>query len=233
MIKTLDLPVCEETFCIKPLSGEQFLNLFIPDMPQAEKEKLGRQMDETAADRRKCTLKEAEFRSILNKIGRPGTERMLEELKKLGFFEAPASVEHHSAWKGGLLDHSLKVYECAMALRDEMIAGDPALESRLDPDSVAVAALLHDVCKADEYRIDGDGGPAHAEPLFYIGGHGDKSVICLLMWGYELKPDEMVAIRWHMGEGRLKSKREIAQCRKAKTIPLCRLIIQADYKAAH
>ena len=202
-------------------------------MPKAEKEKLGRQMDETAADRHKCTLKEAEFRSILNKIGRPGTERMLEELKKLGFFEAPASVEHHSAWKGGLLDHSLKVYECAMALRDEMIAGDPALESRLDPDSVAVAALLHDVCKADEYRIDGDGNPAHTEPLFYIGGHGDKSVICLWMWGYELKPDEMVAIRWHMGAGRINDSKEKAECEKAKKeSALVRLIIKADHEAA-
>ena len=234
MIKELDLPEPEERFpFIKPISAERFLDLILPGMPKEEKAKLARQAEEMAADKHKCTMKEAEFRSILNKIGRPGTEQMLKELKKLGFFEAPASVDYHSNWKGGLLDHSLKVYECAMELRTKMLADKPRLESQLDTDSVAIAALLHDVCKADEYCMDGDGNPMHAQPLFPIGGHGDKSLIRLLMWGYKLDQDEMLVIRWHMGENSLKAKPDIKSCQAAKRASaLSRLIIQADHMAA-
>ena len=234
MNKKIDIPEHEELFpFFKPISAEQFIDLILPDMPQEEKAKLARQAEESAADKHKCTMKEAEFRSILNKIGRPGTEQLLAELKQLGFFEAPASVKHHSNWKGGLLDHSLKVYECALKLRDKMLAEDPRLEPRLDTDSIAIAALLHDVGKADEYWMDGDGKPDHIEPLFPIGGHGEKSLIRVLMCGYKLEPDEMLAIRWHMGEKHLKSDSDIKSCRAAKNgSALCRLIIQADHMAA-
>lgn len=235
MTKKITFPEPEERYqFIKPLSAESLINMLIPDMPEDEKTKLARKAEESSADRHTCTMEEARFRSILNEIGRPGTEKVLKQLKVQGFFEAPASVHHHNNWKGGLLNHSLKVYECAMSLRDQMQADDPKLESQLKPESIAIAALLHDVCKADEYWMDGEGKPEHIDPLFPIGGHGDKSLIKLLMWGYELKAEEMLAIRWHMGEKHLKSAGDIKSCRKAKEdCALCRLIIQADHMAAN
>ena len=47
-------------------------------------------------------------------IKRPGSEKLLEYLLSphSDFFEAPASARFHGNYDGGLLDHSLNVYDC-------------------------------------------------------------------------------------------------------------------------
>lgn len=45
-------------------------------------------------------------------IKREGADVLLEWLKKSDFFTAPASTKFHRAHKGGLLEHSLNVYDC-------------------------------------------------------------------------------------------------------------------------
>ena len=122
-----------------------------------------------------------------------------------------------------------------MRIRSEMLKDNPELESELDENSVAVAALLHDVCKADEYIISwkADPKPVKVQPKFPLGGHGDKSVIKILMWGYQLLPEEILAIKWHMGEKHLTRKEDIENCKRAKENALCRVIIKADYEASH
>ena len=46
-------------------------------------------------------------------IHREGADRFLEYLtEKTDFFTAPASTRFHGAYEGGLLEHSLNVYEC-------------------------------------------------------------------------------------------------------------------------
>lgn len=173
------------------------------------------------------------FEELLCEINRPGTDSLLLGLKRMNFFEAPASCVHHNNFNHGLLYHSLEVYDSALEIRKEMLDKDHGLAEQLDVESVVVAALLHDVCKADEYTIDMEGKAISRQPDFPIGGHGDKSVIRILMTGYQLKPEEILAIKWHMGEKRLKDKEDIANCQKAKEKALCRLIIRADYKATH
>ena len=154
------------------------------------------------------------FNSIMRRIGRQGTDQLLSQLSSNNFYVAPASVNHHNNIEAGLLKHSLEVYDAAMAIRKKMLDENPGLASELNEDSVAVAALLHDVCKADEYLFV-DGRAVAVHPKFPLGGHGDKSVIRVLMWGYNLKPEEILAIKWHMGENRLPDH-EIASCKKAK-----------------
>ena len=86
----------------------------------------------------------------------------------------------------------------------------PDLEEFFAPDSIAIAALLHDVCKADFYKLakkkrrnevgqyeDFEQYEIHDEN--FPVGHGEKSVILLLQSGLDLKDDEIYAIRWHMG----------------------------------
>lgn len=92
------------------------------------------------------------FCDILRATGRENIEYVIEDLEALGFFDAPASVRNHYNFKGGLVEHSLNVYDMAMALRKSIIELRPALAERLTDDKIAIAALLHDVCKADIYN---------------------------------------------------------------------------------
>lgn len=217
----------------KPLSAKQFLDFFPVDLSEDEKEELAAEMEQSSADYQIETEDERRFRQILKSVNRDGTERILDYLKYQGFFTAPGSVVHHSNWKGGLVNHSLKVYDCAMRLKDEMIQKDPSLASELTEDHIAIASLLHDVCKADEYKIDVNGKPTHKESMASLGGHGSKSVILLLFHGYALTWDEVLAIRWHMGASRIKEPKEKKECERAKQqSALVRLLIRADYTAS-
>ena len=150
------------------------------------------------------------FTEILSATVRTGIDKVLSKLEENGFFEAPASTKFHLSCKGGLLEHSLNVYEAAMFLREQVIARKPELEAQLPADSVAICALLHDTCKSDIYK-EGILNRKNADGYWekYVGyqvdytaglplGHGEKSVIMLLSWGLDLTEAEIMAIRWHM-----------------------------------
>lgn len=153
----------------------------------------------------------ARFIEILTGTKRKNVDAVIIGLEKLGFFDAPASKKHHLAKKGGLCEHSLNVYQQAMAIRDTEIGIHPELEAVLKPDSIAIAALLHDVCKAEVYKIgfrnkkNEQTGQWEKVAVYENDyshcplGHGEKSVIRLLTAGLELTADEIYAIRWHMG----------------------------------
>ena len=147
---------------------------------------------------------------LLRSTEREGMERVIEQLHEVGFFEAPASAGHHLNSAGGLAIHSYNVCQTAMRLREVMIALKPEVEPRLQRNSIIIAALLHDVCKSDIYRLNDKKFRKDAKGFWenYTGydivydklpvGHGEKSVIMLLRWGLELSEDEILAIRWHM-----------------------------------
>lgn len=151
------------------------------------------------------------FKQLLLSTGREGMEKAVENLDKLGFFQAPASTRFHLSEPEGLVRHSLSVCETALIRRKAYIEQDPSLEAKLPEASVIIAALLHDVCKAEIYVQDTKNvkdkvtGQWHSVPIYtakydyFPMGHGEKSVIRLLLWGIKLTKDEMIAIRWHMG----------------------------------
>ena len=188
-------------------------------------------------------MNKKKFIEILTGTHRAGIEAVIDKLESGGFFEAPASTRFHLACKGGLLEHSLNVYEAAMFLREQVILRKPELEAQLPADSVAICALLHDTCKTDIYK-EGLLSRKNAEGYWekYVGyqvdynsslplGHGEKSVIMLLSWGLGLTQDEMLAIRWHMTAWDLPLQspehKESLNAAKAKT-PLVSLIQSAD-----
>jgi len=87
---------------------------------------------------------------------------------------------------------------------------EPTLEKEVERDSVIIASLLHDVCKADIYQrtvkkkknalgIWEDNEGYKVSYKNFPMGHGEKSVILLLCNGIEMTDAEMLAIRWHMG----------------------------------
>lgn len=83
---------------------------------------------------------------------RPGSMVMWRVLDEIGFFNSPASANHHLNVPGGLLIHSLNVAKAAMELCEtERFA-------QCDKNAVLTAALLHDVCKAGKYIAKPEGG---------------------------------------------------------------------------
>lgn len=128
------------------------------------------------------------FKEIfLSQVTRPGAAELVRWLESTDFFTAPASTRFHGAWPGGLVSHSMNVYYA-------MIGNVPILQE-YGAESVAVVALLHDVCKAEFYEKTDDGWRVNERlPM----GHGEKSVY-LVMKHMDLTDSEALAIRWHMG----------------------------------
>ena len=76
----------------------------------------------------------------------------------------------------------------------------PELEGQLPHESVAICALLHDVCKIDEYIINRNTNRLeHTRDWKKDGPHGTKSLRLLKKWKLQLTDDEQKAIAWHMG----------------------------------
>ena len=184
-----------------------------------------------------------DFIETLTATNRKGIDRVILKLEELGFFEAPASSHFHLSCKGGLAEHSMNVYRAAVMLREQIVRMKPELEEQLPLESIAVCALLHDVCKIDIYK-EGILSRKNEDGYWekYVGfsvdynmglplGHGEKSVIMLLSWGLELTPEEMLAIRWHMSAWDMPMQsaehKESFNAAKAKT-PLVSLIQSAD-----
>lgn len=150
-----------------------------------------------------------EIIELLKSTERERIDRVIDYLEnKSDYFTAPASTAFHGNYSGGLAEHSLNVYKVAMKVKAAMVELKPELANRLSDESIAIVALLHDLCKTNVYKIerknrkvngvwvetDAYGVDYSKFPL----GHGEKSVIMLLTLGFPLTRDEMMAIRWHM-----------------------------------
>lgn len=134
--------------------------------------------------------------SILSKV--PNTERLIEWLDTTDFFTAPASTKYHGAYEGGLVEHSLNVY-------DQLLMSENA--GSFGKESIIKVSLLHDICKANFYTVDYrnakiDGQwervPFYAVKDNFPYGHGEKSVLLASRY-IDLTEEETMAIRWHMG----------------------------------
>jgi hypothetical protein len=194
------------------------------------------------------TLK-AEFISLLKSTGREGVDELIEMLDegKLHFFNAPASVNHHLNSDGGLLLHSLNTCKAGLKLREMVIEIKPELEGQLNRDSIIIATLLHDICKADIYSptvkkqrgTDGIWRDVNTYEVSYSNfpmGHGEKSAMLALMSGLEIYDDELLAIRWHMTAWNLPMQSlELKRCLNTARDehPLCSLVQLADGIAAN
>lgn len=133
-------------------------------------------------------------------------EGIIEELKRQGFFSAPASTKHHGAYEGGLFKHSLNVTKVLVTLTEKnMLAW-------MRPESPYIIGMFHDICKQDQYRHPlGDilystdreyrtVDESHWEydPDILLKGHGDRSVMLLSQY-LALTMEEILCIRYHMG----------------------------------
>jgi len=129
-------------------------------------------------------------------------DKLIEWLEGTDFFEAPASKQYHCCYNGGLLRHSLNVYDQLRIL----IKAYPGL--RVCEESVIITSLFHDLCKANFYitekrnrKNEFNQWEAYdyytINEKFCYGGHGSKSVYILQSF-IKLTPEEAIAINCHM-----------------------------------
>ena len=186
------------------------------------------------------SAKEEFIEIYTSNIHREGADALLDYLEhKSDFFTSPASARYHGAYEGELCDHSVNVYHC----RTEYLARERDQELygvEVAGESVAVAALLHDLCKVGCYRqgtrnVKGPDGKWQAVPTFYYEdklpyGHGEKSVY-IISGFMKLKREEAMAIRWHMGFSGEEDKRLVGQA--FQQYPLAFALSVADMEATY
>lgn len=182
------------------------------------------------------------FIKIYNEnIKRDGADKLLDFLEnKSDFFTAPASTRYHNAFEGGLLRHSLNVYECLCAYMErERVKENYKLTA--SNETIALVALLHDVCKVNFYRTswrnakNEQTGQWEKVPYYEIHdtlpyGHGEKSVY--MVSGFmRLTREEAMAIRWHMGFSGIEDKNSIGKA--LEMFPLAFALSVADMEASY
>lgn len=157
------------------------------------------------------------FERLLTSVNRDGIDKLLAYIRKSDFYRAPASTRFHSCHDGGLLEHSLNLYECLLSKKQNPIWAEVLRE--VDDESLILVALLHDLCKSYLYvpefknkkvysdtgtkrdeggRFDWQAVKGYSTDDKIPYGHGEKSVMMIEEF-IKLKPIERYAIRWHMG----------------------------------
>lgn len=173
-------------------------------------------------------------------IKREGADKLLEYLTaKCDFFISPASTRFHGAFDGGLALHSLNVYHC---LKDYLSRTrvKEVYKMSYSEETVAIVALLHDLCKTDTYKRDfrnvkNESGVWERVPTYRTEdelpyGHGEKSVY-MISGFMRLTREEAMAIRWHMGFSGTEDNNLVG--RALEKYPLAFALATADMEATY
>ena len=176
------------------------------------------------------------FIELLKSTNRPGIEDLISFLEKTDFFTAPASTRFHGAFEGGLVEHSLKVYEIL-----DYKAKNNVLKLEIPDDTIKIVSLLHDICKLNFYKVDYRNaknalGEWEKVPYYTIDdtipyGHGEKSVMMISEY-IKLTPEEKYSIRWHMGYTEPKELYNTIGA-SYKKYPLALMMHEADLEATY
>ena len=143
------------------------------------------------------------FLRLLRSVDRKGIENLIDYLEtKTDFFTAPASTRYHNNCLGGLLAHTLNVYEnfkAQLQLR----------EIDLPEESIILTSLLHDICKCNYYVLEQRNRKVNGKWEQYDVWSNTKAVSPPLPHSYRsirmigtflrLTPSEELCIYYHMG----------------------------------
>ena len=198
------------------------------------------------------------FEELMGSVERDGVKELMDYIKnKTDFYIAPASTQFHLACDGGLLQHSLNVYDCLVAKKESPVW--KKIIEAVPEESLIIMALLHDLCKVNFYvkgtknqktydpekvaaaenwqvKHDDKGNFIWETVLRYeINdtmplGHGEKSVM-LINCFMKLKTPEIFAIRWHMGFSEEKSQYKAVGDAMEK-YPIVLALHEADLEAS-
>ena len=174
-------------------------------------------------------------------ITRPGSDKLLNYLisEQSDFFTAPCSTRFHGSYAGGLVQHSINVYNCLKDYLSRQRTKD-VYGMEYTNESIALTALLHDVCKMNFYSVDYrnakyEQGVWEKVPYYTINdqlpyGHGEKSVY--IVSGFmRLTREEAFAIRYHMGFSGIEDRNSIGKA--FEMFPLAFALSVADMEATY
>ena len=204
----------------------------------------------------------ARFEELFKKITRDGADKLLEFIRKSDFYTAPASTRFHNAKEGGLLEHSLNVYELlSKKLHTEgTLWNDIMKEKKITEENLLIIGLLHDICKVNYYVQDYKNQKTYDKevvstyspqerkrdskgeyvwetvPVYTVEDqmpYGHGEKSVMIIEAYmTLKWSEKFAIRWHMGFSTPKEEWNILSDAMRK-YPIIMAIMEADLEATH
>ena len=196
------------------------------------------------------------FEELMGRVSRAGKEELMKYIRESDFYTAPASSRFHLSCEGGLLQHSLNVYDCLVNKKQNLTYQFLWL---VEDESLIICALLHDLCKTNFYTIDFKNQKTYdpekvkaadrfqvkhdnkgnfiweTVPVYTVDdkvpyGHGEKSVMMIEQF-MRLTATERYAIRWHMGY--TEPKELYTQLRQAmEKYPLILALHEADLEAS-
>jgi hypothetical protein len=175
------------------------------------------------------------FDELFKKIDREGDDKLYNYLSlQSDFFTAPASSQYHLNIEGGLMIHSVNVAITLITLNEVFKTG-------FSESTLIVCSLLHDICKANYYVKDfknvKENGVWVQKPTYIIKdkfpmGHSEKSVVMIMTY-MKLSPEEMLAIRYHMGKWDLADSQIKSMNAAYDYTKLVSLVQLADVAATH
>ncbi|MDE5947026.1 MAG: HD domain-containing protein [Oscillospiraceae bacterium] len=187
------------------------------------------------------TARDEFIKIYTEKIHRPGADKLLDYLisNSSDFFTAPSSTRYHGSYEGGLVEHSLNVYHCLVDYLNRNRTKE-LYQMDYSPETIAIVALLHDVCKINLYTVDyrnakNEKGVWEKVPYYKIDdnlpyGHGEKSVYIISSY-MKLSREESFAIRYHMGFSGIEDKNSIGKA--FEMFPLAFAVSVADMEATY
>lgn len=101
------------------------------------------------------------FEELLKRAAdRPGFDGLLNYIRKSDFYTAPASTKFHLSCEGGLLQHSLNVYDALVGRLQPgendtfryLVHGKEVVAFKRE--TLVIVALLHDLCKTNFYETE-------------------------------------------------------------------------------
>ncbi len=188
-------------------------------------------------------LKE-EFIALLKSTKRQGIADLLDYLEGSDFYESPASTQYHGSYPGGLLEHSINVYNSLVFVYESIKQNPGFIFPEIEDDSLIIVGLLHDICKVNTYHestrnVKNDTTGQWEKVPFYKRdpmlpmGHGGKSVFMLQKF-IDLSTEEALAVYWHMGGYDISQYSNVNELGKAyENNLLAFLLHQADMMATY
>ena len=181
-----------------------------------------------------CALIIGYFRNLYKKEeADEKANRCITWLESTDFFSAPASTQYHDSCDGGLVQHSLTVYNKMVELLG--IASFCEVDWR----HALLTALVHDWCKIGLYErfmknVKNEATGAweqvvafrHAKTQIPLG-HGTASMFMAERF-FKLSTEQALAIRWHMGVYQVAETEKPDLFRSNESYPMVYLLQFAD-----